>query len=583
MTFWEAFFRVILLRPGQALRALYWHLTKRRVRARNEIRRGAALLPNAHYFWIRTREEQPDYARRLSELGQRQTPPSTFEIALLDYGDLTAIERTLKSLEDQKYPHWQLCIASPQARVLPKGLASSTNLRSVEAEGSALFDAVQAALRDSSADLIIPVRAGDTFAPAALLYFAEALADQPDASILYGDEDEISRRGRRSNPWFKPQWNEELFLGLDYLSGACALSVRAAAQPIQGSALATMSDLLFALAGEGRPIVHVPHIVIHKASAERPTRDEHMEAATRLVQPRGGSVAPGPFDTVKVTWPLPAELPLVSMIVPTRDRLELLQPCIDGVLATTSYSPYEVLVVDNGSSARATHEYLRTIAQHPAVRVLSYNQPYNFSAINNFAAGQASGAYLCLLNNDTEVIEERWLTEMMRFAVRDEIGAVGAKLLYENGAIQHAGVVVGMGDAAGHAHRFTRSDETGYFRLPHVAHFVTAVTAACMVVARRKFDAVGGLDEEHFPVAYNDVDFCLKLQLAGYRNVYVPHAVLLHHESMSRGDDKAKQHIKRYSRELATLQQRWGTKTYQDPMLNPNLDRYSETFIVALD
>jgi len=572
MTFEEAFFRVVLLRPGQALRALYWHLTKRRVRARNQIRRAAALLPNAYYFWIRTREEQPDYAQRLSQLSERQTPPFTFEIVLSNSGDLAAIERTLKSLDNQKYPHWQLCVASPRARALSERVAYSANLRSIETEGSTLFDALQAALR-----------AGDVLPPTALLYFAEALAEQPDASILYGDEDQISRRGRRSNPWFKPQWNEELFLGLDYLSGACALSVRAATQPVQGSGLATISDLLFALVGEGRPIVHVPHIVVHKASAERPTREEHMEAATRLVQPRGGSVAPGPFDTVKVTWPLPAELPLVSMIVPTRDRLELLRPCIDSVLATTSYSPYEVLVVDNRSGARATHEYLRTIARHPAVRVLSYDHPYNFSAINNFAAGQASGAYLCLLNNDTEVIDERWLTEMMRFAVRDEIGAVGAKLLYGSGAIQHAGVVVGMGDAAGHAHRFSRSDDPGYFRLPHVAHFVTAVTAACMVVAKPKFDDVGGLDEEHLPVAYNDVDFCLKLQRAGYRNVYVPHAVLLHHESMSRGDDKAKEHIERYSRELTTLQQRWGTKTYQDPLLNPNLDRYSETFIVALD
>src|SRR6185312_7788947 len=146
MTFWEAFFRVILLRPGQALRALYWHLTRRRVRARNQIRRGAALLPNAHYFWIRAREEQPDYARRLSELGQRQPPP-TFEIVLSNGGDFAAIERSLKSLENQKYPHWQLCVASPRARVLPEGLASSANLRSIEAEGSALFDAVQAVLR----------------------------------------------------------------------------------------------------------------------------------------------------------------------------------------------------------------------------------------------------------------------------------------------------------------------------------------------------------------------------------------------------------------------------------------------------
>lgn len=583
MTFWEAFFRVILLRPGQAFGALYWHLTRRRVRARNQIRRGAALLPNAHYFWIRTREEQPDAGRRLAKLAERQSSPPTFEIVISDGGDFAAIECTLKSLQEQGYPHWHLCVASGRANALPDALASCANLRSVESAGRASFDAVRAALLASRADLLVPLGAGDVLSPAALLYFAEAVADQPDASILYGDEDQISRRARRTKPWFKPQWNEELFLGLDYLSGACALSVATARNVAKDPELASMSDLMFALAGEGRPIVHVPHIVVHRRSAERTSSESHMEAARRVVDARGGSVAPGPFGTVKVTWPLPSELPLVSIIVPTRDRVELLRPCIDSLLGTTSYSPYEILVVDNGSSELATHDYLRTIAQRPTVRVLGYDRPYNFSAINNFAAAQASGSYLCLLNNDTEVIEDRWLTEMMRFAVRDDVGAVGAKLLYSNGAIQHAGVVVGMGDAAGHAHRFTRSDEAGYFRLPHVAHFVTAVTAACMVVAKDKFEAVGGLDEEHLAVAYNDVDFCLKLQEAGYRNVYVPHAVLLHHESMSRGDDKAHQHIDRYSRELATLQQRWGTKTYQDPMLNPNLDRYSETFIVALD
>lgn len=583
MTFWEAFFRVILLRPKQALGALYWHLTKRRVRARNQIRRGAALLPNAHYFWIKTREEQPEYDLRLAKLAQRHAPPATFEIVVTDAGDFGAIERMLKSLQKQKYPHWQLCVAGARGSLLAGSFASCPNLRLVEVDGSALFAGVRAALLDCKADLLIPLKSGDVLSPAALLYFAEAVADQPDASILYGDEDQISRGGRRSNPWFKPEWNEELFLGLDYVSGACALAVGAAKLLVERAEVSTMSDLLAELVREGRPIVHVPHIVVHRGSAARPTREEHMAAASRLVEPRGGSVAPGAFDTVKVTYPLPAELPLVSVIVPTRDRLELLRPCIDTLLATTSYSPIEVLIVDNQSEERATHDYLREIGQHPAVRVLRYDRAYNFSAINNFAAGHASGSYLCLLNNDTEVIEEQWLTEMMRFAVRPEIGAVGAKLLYGNGAIQHAGVVVGMGDAAGHAHRFTRSDEPGYFGLPHAAHYVTAVTAACMLVAKDKFDAVGGLDEEHLAIAYNDVDFCLKLQRAGYRNVYVPHAVLLHHESMSRGDDKAKQHIERYSRELATLQERWGTKSYQDPLLNPNLDRYSETFIVALD
>jgi GT2 family glycosyltransferase len=214
--------------------------------------------------------------------------------------------------------------------------------------------------------------------------------------------------------------------------------------------------------------------------------------------------------------------------------------------------------------------------------VLSYKAPYNFSAINNFAARQATGSFLCLLNNDTEVVEPDWLTEMMRYAVQPNIGAVGAKLLYEDGTIQHAGVVVGVGGAAGHAHRFARADQPGYFRQPHVSQYVSAVTAACLVVAKEKYDAVRGLDEDHLPVAFNDVDLCLKLQRAGWRNVYVPHAVLLHHESKSRGSDFAPERVERYRAELRTLQERWGTKTYQDPLHNPNLDRGSETYVIRI-
>jgi GT2 family glycosyltransferase len=219
---------------------------------------------------------------------------------------------------------------------------------------------------------------------------------------------------------------------------------------------------------------------------------------------------------------------------------------------------------------------------HPKVRLLPYPGTYNFSAINNAAARNARGSYLCLLNNDTEVVSGEWLTELMRYAVRPDIGAAGAKLLYEDGTIQHAGVVVGIGEAAGHAHRFLPAHEPGYFRQPHVAQYVSAVTAACLVVEKAKFEAVGGLDEAELAVAFNDVDFCLKLEKAGWRNVYVPHAVLVHHESKSRGKDISAANIDRYRRELNVLQQRWGTKTYDDPLHNPNLDRYSETFVISL-
>jgi O-antigen biosynthesis protein len=283
---------------------------------------------------------------------------------------------------------------------------------------------------------------------------------------------------------------------------------------------------------------------------------------------------------VKVSWPLPAELPLVSIIIPTKNRVELLKPCIDTVLSRTSYTPYEVIIVDNGSAERRTVEYLDRISADPRVRVLRYPHPYNYSAINNFAVRDAQGSYVCLLNNDTEVVEADWLSEMMRYAVRPEIGAVGAKLLYSDGTIQHAGVVVGIGDAAGHAHRYLPAAETGYFCQAHVPHYVSAVTGACLLLDKRKFFAAGGLDEDALPIAFNDVDLCLKLERAGWRNIYVPHAVLIHHESKSRGRDHAPSQIGRYQRELEIFQDRWGSKTYDDPLLNPNLDRFSETFVI---
>ena len=210
------------------------------------------------------------------------------------------------------------------------------------------------------------------------------------------------------------------------------------------------------------------------------------------------------------------------------------------------------------------------------------DRPYNYAQLNNFAATEARGEYLCLLNNDTEVIDPHWLSELIRQATRPHIGAAGAMLLYNDRSIQHAGVVVGLKQAAGHAHRFLRPGKPGYFRYPHVPHYVSAVTAACLVVERRKFDAVGGLDEQHLAIAFNDVDLCLKLQQAGWHNVYVPQAVMIHHESKSRGRDVAPRHVERYRRELAILQQRWATRDYADPLHHPHLDRNNEEFTICI-
>jgi O-antigen biosynthesis protein len=570
MNFWQIFVRVLPWRPIPALASLWWQLTGKRVRARNRLRVAGAPLPFAYKLWMRNIEGLA--GGRGATVSQTWNCRPSFDVIVRPrQSDPKAVLRTIRSIEGQSYPHWRLIVINPD---IGETTADQSPCSSWEE-----------ALSNSSSDFIVPVEEGDQLSQCALFHLAEALQSERTAAIIYGDEDQIDELGRRKNPWFKPRWNEELFLAHDYLSRACALRVpliqAIASKQSLGPDVGILELLLWAIEQRDGPILHVPHIITHVDQARRgPTQVARVDAVAKYAARTGATASAGPHGTVKVSWPLPAELPLVSIIIPTKNRVELLKPCIDTVLSRTSYTPYEVIIVDNGSAERRTVEYLDRISADPRVRVLRYPHPYNYSAINNFAVRDAQGSYVCLLNNDTEVVEADWLSEMMRYAVRPEIGAVGAKLLYSDGTIQHAGVVVGIGDAAGHAHRYLPAAETGYFCQAHVPHYVSAVTGACLLLDKRKFFAAGGLDEDALPIAFNDVDLCLKLERAGWRNIYVPHAVLIHHESKSRGKDHAPSQIGRYQRELEIFQDRWGSKTYDDPLLNPNLDRFSETFVI---
>lgn len=541
-----------------ALKALYWHTLRRRVRARNRLLVASVDQPFAYDLWVKAVEKRATQESELRDSIDGWTFLPRFSVLLYTPAGTSPgqLERSIRSVEQQIYPNWSL----------------------IQFESRTMASSVLAA----DGEFLVFLRAGDILADAALFGYAEALQLDRTAALLYSDEDLLDRRLGRVRPWFKPRWNAELFLAQDYLSNSAAIGASLARDIARRKSPKTHAELLLIAALKAdRPIVHVPKILCHVAPVPE-CQSDRIGEVRRLVKPFGATCSFGPFGTIKVKWPLPNELPLVSIIVPTKDKLDLLKPCVEKLLRLTTYENFELLVVDNGSIEQRTIEYLGEISKKPRVRVLSYPAPYNFSAINNFAARDARGAYLCLLNNDTEVVEPTWLTEMMRYAVRPDIGAVGAKLLYDDGSIQHAGVVVGIGEAAGHAHRFLPAGHPGYFRMAHVAQYVSAVTAACLVVQRSKFEAVKGFDEERLAIAFNDVDLCLKLQAAGWKNVYVPHSVLLHHESKSRGNDMAPDQIDRYRRELTVLQERWGTKTYKDPLHNPNLDRYSETFIFRL-
>jgi GT2 family glycosyltransferase len=250
-------------------------------------------------------------------------------------------------------------------------------------------------------------------------------------------------------------------------------------------------------------------------------------------------------------------------------------------LEGTRYPAFNILIVDNGSTDRATFDFFAQLSGDSRIEVLKFPGEFNYSAINNFGARHAAGEFLCLMKNDVEVLTPDWLGEMMRQAVRPDTGAVGAKLLYSDGTIQHAGIVLGMGAAAGHAHRYLPNEDIGYFAQAHLSRGVSAVTAACLVVEKFKFFEVSGLDEVVFRVAYNDVDFCLKLSGHGWINRYVPTATLLHHESKSRRNDLSPDQMDRYQAELHALQRRWSTETLVDPLHHPCLDRSSETYLLG--
>lgn len=400
---------------------------------------------------------------------------------------------------------------------------------------------------------LCPILAGDRLAPGALQRYAAAAAET-NARLIYADDD-LVRDGVRIAPHFKPRWNRDLFQHHDFLTGSSILFASRtdlARLPDEGWAEQLVREAL--QAGEPRSL---PHVLHHRLRRPDPVLPERAPP---------------------IVFPTPA--PLVSVIIPTRDQVGLLRDCVGGVRRAT-YPSLEIIVIDNDSQDLAALDFLAEIEGEGA-RVLRIPGAFNYSRINNAAVRAARGDLLCFLNNDVEMIDNDWLSLMVRQALRPEIGAVGARLLYPDRTIQHAGVYMGIGGGAGHGHRFLGKDETGYFDRARLPQQVSAVTAACLVVRREKFLAVGGFDEVDFPVAFNDVDLCLKLNDRGFQSFYEPRATLIHHESKSRGSDRTRSNKARFARELAALKRKWRTDRQTDPFHHPHLSMFSEQFLIAV-
>ena len=466
--------------------------------------------------------------------------------------DRQLIRRSVRRLSLR--PHFAVVVLQPDGA----DEAAAATLGSIEAQLYRPCTPVPAAPGEAprlppQADYVMVVDAGDRLAEHALYWMAERIARRRNVALVYGDEDVVDASGVRSEPRFKPDWSPEHLRSINYI-GRCAAMRRAEFEASAG---------LGALEGDGHELVlavtrdlrahqitHVPAVLLHR-SADNP--------------------APRPRPRARYVLPEPG--PLVSIVVPTRDAVPLLRTCIESIRLRSTYRDYEVLVVDNGSREEDSLRYLERL-EH---RVLRYDAPFNFSAINNIAAREARGEVLVLLNNDTEVITPDWLEEMLGHLHQERVGVVGAKLHYSDGTVQHAGDGVGAGGCSDHLHNGIARDAPGYCHRAVVAQEVSAVTAACLMTWKRLYLQLGGLDERALPVAFNDVDYCLRVQRAGYRVVFTPHAALYHHESASRGRGASR----REEQAVRIMRRRWRRRLEVDPYYNPNLSYERPDFTLA--
>ncbi|HVI57333.1 MAG TPA: glycosyltransferase family 2 protein [Luteimonas sp.] len=515
------------------------------------------------------------------------------------------LRRCIESVLAQAYPRWELCIAddaSPDPRVVEvaRGYAARDpriRVERREANGH-ISEASNTALAMARGDFVALLDHDDELRPHALLEVAEAIVAAPDVELVYSDEDKLDAEGRRFDPYFKPDFDPDLLRGQNYVCHFTAIRaelVRAVGGFRQGFEGSQDHDLVLRCTERLRPaqVRHVPKVLYHwraipgSTALSRDAKDYASSAGARAVGEHLARMHPGAgveelsHGHFRVRWPLPSPPPKVSLIVPTRDRVELLRTCIESIVEQSTYPAFEVVVVDNQSSDPAALDYLRTLEGRERVRVLRYDAPFNYSAINNWAVGQCRGDVVGLVNNDIEVITPDWLEEMVSQAMRPEVGAVGAMLYYPDDTIQHAGVVLGVHGVAAHLYTGMPRGYPGHGGRARVAQSLSAVTGACLLVRRDAYEQVSGLDES-LQVAFNDIDFCLRLREAGYRNVWTPFAELYHHESASRGSEDTEEKKQRFAREVELMQRRWGEQLPCDPAYNPNLSLRSFTCELAI-
>jgi GT2 family glycosyltransferase len=550
-----------------------------------------------------SRRPRIDAATARERIGRLSRQPLVSVLMPTWNTDPAWLDAAIGSLRKQFYPNWQLCIAD-DASTRPETLAYLKALDEPRikvvflAHNRGISAASNAALELATGEYVGLLDHDDELSADALLESVAALVGG-ELDLVYSDEDKIDVSGRHGDPHFKPGLSPDMLLSQNYV---CHFLVarRALFEEVGGFRSgfdgAQDHDLLLRLTEHAQRVQRIPLVLYHwrmhgastaaNPGAKPASWKAGLAAVTEAIGRRGiaGQVEFGPYPhTYRVRRALKGR-PLVSIIIPFRDKPQLLETCIDSVLERTGYDNFEILCIDNGSVEPATADLLRRLtAADRRVRAIRHDVPFNYSVINNFGASKARGEHLLLLNNDTEVIEGQWLEALLEHSQRPEVGVVGARLLYEDDSVQHAGVIAGLGGVAGHSHLNVPRDAPGYFSRQHLIQDLSAVTFACAMTRREVFERLGGLNEGQLTIAFNDVDYCLRARELGFRVIYTPYALLYHYESKSRGYEDSPLKQARFGAEIRYMQTRHrAILAAGDPWYNPNFPLDRESFAVDL-
>lgn len=488
-----------------------------------------------------------------------------FQILIFDNEDKVALENTMKSLNEQLYKNFTIKFFETLSQIELKELLIKNDLKKT---------------------YLIFLMSGTVLSPHSLYWIAKE-AEKSGADLIYTDHDYIDSENKKTDPHFKPDFSLEYLRATNYINYSFAVKAEALLklEDLNIKILKeNLHDLLLRLSEKNSNIRHIPATLFHLPQAisydDNLFNSNPVKGHLDRLQ-INASVEKIDAQNYKVIYHI-KNYSLISIIIPTKNQFSIFKNCIESIFNKTTYKNYEVIIVDNQSNDIKTIEYLESLSQNSRVRILSYDKPYNFSAINNFAVKEARGEVLLFLNNDTEVITPQWLEIMLGCLQQPKVGAVGVKLYYPSGQIQHAGVVVGPGGCADHVFKGLDRSERGYMDRAILQQEYSAVTAACMMTWKNLFIEIGGFDEENLPISFNDLDYCLKLREAGYRIIFTPYAELYHYESYSRGKDTTPEAQKRAKREADYIRKKWKKYIDYDPYYNPNLNYKKPDFALNL-